>query len=94
MKPDVWTKLPHYIVGELRAAAIGLAFAAANTRAPMATFAYATDATPTSGGAVKSPLPGEIAEKLYAVSEQMGSISRLDGGRGSREAYAEVRNYR
>ena len=81
-KPDVWKKTTHYIVDDLRAAAIGLAFAAANIRAPMATFAYATDATPTSGGAVKTPLPGEIVEKLYAVSEpeQRGSISCLDGG--------------
>ena len=31
------------------------------------------------GAAAKSPLPREIAENLYAASEQRGSISRLDG---------------
>ena len=97
MKPDVWTKLPHYIVNELRAEAIGLAFAAANIRAPMATFAYATDATPTSGGAVKSPLPREIAENtlcsikaegVYQPSRWWGCAPRA----WSRKAYTEFRN--
>ena len=80
MKPDVWTKLPHFIADELRVAANGLAFAAANSRSLMATFAYATDATPTSGGAVKTPLSREFAENFTQYqSRGGGSISRLDG---------------
>lgn len=76
MKPDVWTDLPHYIVDELRAAAIGLAFAAANIRASTATFAYATDDTPTSGGAVKKFLPRETAEN-FTQYQSRGGLSAV-----------------
>ena len=56
-----------------------LPFAVANIRAEVATTLFATDATPSRGGAVSSEVDNLLAEKLYTLAEQRGCLIRLDG---------------
>ena len=65
----LWRRLPHFVLDELVAAALHLAVAFGNLRAPLSTRVYATDATPSRGG---GPLATRRASRAV-----MRSISGL-----------------
>ena len=65
LKAEEWTKLPNFILDELRAAALSLPFVEADIRAQFANFAIATDATPKRGGATRCDMPTELGLRLY-----------------------------
>ena len=60
--------------------AMHLCILTANLRAEPLPEAYATDATPTRGGAIIANLPPILARALYRVAESRGASVRLDGG--------------
>ena len=57
-----------------------LCISAADLRAEPSTEIYATDATPTRGGATVASVPPILARDLYRVAECRGTSMRLDGG--------------
>ena len=88
--PWTWTRLPAFILDELRAAMLLLPLAESDLRAPLSTNLWATDATPTAGGAVSCEVPKHVIEKLYEISEQRGAHVRLDGGRPGDEDHLKL----
>ncbi|CAE8639344.1 unnamed protein product, partial [Polarella glacialis] len=73
-----WMRLPGTIRDELRAAAMLLPFLESDLRRPVGNTIWATDATPTAGGATETTVPPDLAEVLYTYSEQRGEHVRLD----------------
>ena len=76
---DDWIRLPSYILDELRSVALHLPFASFDLRRAVSSTIYATDATPTSGGACCAKVPSSLAEKLAEFAENKGCHVRLDG---------------
>ncbi|CAE7376397.1 unnamed protein product [Symbiodinium microadriaticum] len=79
-----WCRLPNRIIDELRSVALHLPFAKWKMRRRLHPSVLATDATPTSGGAVRAPVSAELNEELWRRSEIRGGAVRLDRG----EAFA------
>ncbi|CAE7654091.1 unnamed protein product [Symbiodinium sp. CCMP2592] len=73
-----WCRLPNHIVDELRSVALHLPFARWNMRRSLHPSVLATDATPTSGGAVRARVAPELNEELWRRSEIRGAPVRLD----------------
>ena len=88
--PWTWTRLPAFILDELRAAMLLLPLAESDLRAPLSTTLWATDATPTGGGAVSCEVPKGVIEKLYEISEQRGAHVRLDGVRPGEDDHQKL----
>jgi len=65
--PGAWTRLPHFIADELRAAAAHLAVARWDMLKSLSPQLLATDATPTTGGAVACVAPVELARAVPPV---------------------------
>ncbi|CAE7273945.1 rluB [Symbiodinium sp. CCMP2592] len=80
MPPDRWIKLPNYVLDELRSCALHLPFAVSSMRRRVSSTLLATDATPTSGGAVVTEAPEALAEELWRQSEIKGEAVRIDRG--------------
>ncbi|CAE7246419.1 unnamed protein product [Symbiodinium sp. CCMP2592] len=78
MPPDRWVKLPNYVLDELRSCALHLPFAVSSMRRRVSSTLLATDATPTSGGAVVTEAPEALAEELWRQSEVKGEAVRID----------------
>ena len=57
-----------------------LCISTADLRAEPSPEIYATDATPTRGGATVASVPPSLARALYRVAESRGTTIRLDGG--------------
>ncbi|CAE7832301.1 unnamed protein product [Symbiodinium sp. CCMP2592] len=74
----VW--LPSFVMDELRSLALHLPFCYTNLRRSIADQVLATDATPSSGGAVLASAPPALAEELWRLSEHRGEALRLDRG--------------
>ncbi|CAE7920809.1 unnamed protein product, partial [Symbiodinium necroappetens] len=81
MPGDRWCKLPDFVLDEIRSCALHLPFAVCSMRRRVSTTLLATDATPSSGGAVVTEVPGALAEELWRQSEMKGEAVRLDRGR-------------
>ena len=71
-------QLPADVVQEIVIASILLPAAEAQLRWPVAKRVSATDATPSSGGAVHCRVSDRLAKTLYRASEQRGCYTRLD----------------
>ncbi len=56
-----WRRLPTYVLDELRSVCLDLPFAFWNMRKKLASSLLATDATPTSAGAVRAQIPDPLA---------------------------------
>ncbi|CAE7434654.1 unnamed protein product, partial [Symbiodinium sp. KB8] len=84
-----WVKLPNYVADELRSCALHLPFAVWHMRTPLASTLVATDATPTSGGAVAVDIPRPLAQELWRQSEMKGEAVRLDRGAAEEVLCAE-----
>ena len=71
-------RLPGYIADELRSVALHLPVAFWSMRKRLSTSLLATDATPSSGGAVRAVVPDALAEELWRRSEVRGAPVRLE----------------
>ena len=78
MHPTRWVRLPGYVIDELRSLSLHLAFAEWSMRRRLSSSVLATDATPTSGGAVRAEAPDSLVEELWRRSEIRGAPVRLD----------------
>ena len=78
-----WCRLPAYIRDELRSVSLHLPWATWHMRKRLSTSLLATDATPTSGGAVRADVSGELAQELWVRSEIRGEAVRLDRSEAS-----------
>ena len=79
MRDGKWMHLPCHVLDELRSIALHLPFSTWRMRQTLGQELIATDATPTSGGATKAPIPEPIAKELWRRSEVKGAPVRLDG---------------
>ena len=70
-----WRRLPGFILDELRSFALHFQFATWNMRKRLNSTLIATDATPTSRGAVACEMPRPLAQKLWRQSEGQGRTS-------------------
>ena len=75
---DRWCRLPGHIRDELRSVALHLPWATWNMRRSLSCSLLATDATPTSGGAVRANITPRLAQELWVRSEIRGEAIRLD----------------
>lgn len=73
-----WRKLPDFICDELRSLAYHIPFAKWNMRKKISHLLLATDATPTSGGAARVEVTGELCKELWKHTEVRGEAVRLD----------------
>ncbi|CAE7682844.1 unnamed protein product [Symbiodinium sp. CCMP2592] len=80
LEPQKVVRLPGYIADELRAVALHLPLASWNMRSHISSSLLATDATPTSGGAVRAKIAPALASELWRRSEIKGAAVRLDPG--------------
>ncbi|CAE8689793.1 unnamed protein product [Polarella glacialis] len=77
--PEVgWSRLSGPIGDELRAVCMLLPFMESDLRRPVGDVLWATDATPTVGGATEVTVDSELCQLLYAYAEQRGEHVRLD----------------
>ena len=79
MPDKKWVLLPGYILDELRSCALHLPFARWDMRREISSSLLATDATPSSGGAVDAPISEALAQALWKHAELKGEAVRLDG---------------
>ena len=70
--------IPSDIKIELALAILLLAVSEGNIRWPISSLLSATDATPTSGGAVAGVVSSELAHVLYGAAEYRCEYTRLD----------------
>ena len=75
---DRWCRLPGHIRDELRSVALHLPWATWNMRRSLSCSLLATDAAPTSGGAVRANVTPRLAQELWVRSEIRGEAIRLD----------------
>ena len=75
---DTWVRLPGFILDELRSVSLHLPFCVWHMRRSFVSSLLATDATPSSGGAVRAPVPGPLLRELWRRSEVRGETVRLD----------------
>ena len=73
-----WVRLPADIVDEFRAAALLLAVATTDIRAPVDTSVWASDATPSAGGTCEATVSRSLAEALYDHGLHRGECTRMD----------------
>ncbi|CAE7813662.1 SMYD3, partial [Symbiodinium sp. CCMP2456] len=78
MPAGKWVPLPGYILDELRSCSLHLPFARWDMRRAIHSSLLATDATPSSGGAVEAPITEELARALWKHAELKGEAARLD----------------
>ena len=78
MPDKTWVRLPMFILDELRSISLHLPFAVWNMRRSLDAQVLATDATPTSGGAVVAEAPPGIVQELWQCGEIRGEAVRLD----------------
>ncbi|CAE7732232.1 osm1, partial [Symbiodinium sp. KB8] len=78
MPPGKWVPLPGYLLDELRSCSLHLPFARWDMRRAIHSSLLATDATPSSGGAVEAPITEELARALWKHAELKGGAVRLD----------------
>ena len=78
LRENVWVKLPPYILDELRSISLHLPFAIWKMRRSLCSEVLASDATPTSGGAVIAEAPAEVVRELWQCGELKGEAIRLD----------------
>ena len=78
MAEDRWIFLPAWLLDELRSFALHLPFAVWSMRRHLSTSVLATDATPTSGGAVRASCPEKLVHELWRRTEVRGAPVRLD----------------
>ena len=71
-------RLPGFILDELRSVSLHLPFCVWHMRRSFVSSLLATDATPSSGGAVRAPVPGPLLPELWRRSEVRGETVRLD----------------
>lgn len=76
--PGAVRRLPHNPRQEMIMCTLCLPLAEAHLRWPVSRRLAATDATPTSGGAVHCFVSDRLARTLYRASEQRGCYTRLD----------------
>ena len=69
---DKWYFLPAHIVDELRSCALHLPFSVWNMRRRLDSRLLATDATPTSGGAVVAEAPDQLVRTLWRHTDVRG----------------------
>ncbi|CAE7210929.1 SMYD3 [Symbiodinium sp. CCMP2592] len=79
MPDKKWVRLPGYILDELRSCSLHLPFARWDMRREISSSLLATDATPSSGGAVDAPISEALAQALWKHAELKGEAVRLDG---------------
>ena len=75
---DAWVRLPGFILDELRSVSLHLPFCVWHMRRAFASSLLATDATPSSGGAVRANVPEPLLKELWRRSEIRGEAVRLD----------------
>ena len=78
MHATKWVRLPGFVIDELRSLSIHLVFAEWNMRRRVSSSVLATDATPTTGGAVRADAPEPLVKELWRRSEIRGAPVRLD----------------
>ena len=78
MKEGIWIRLPEFLLDELRSVALHLPVAVWCMRKKLCCSLLATDATPTSGGAVRAQIQPDLAQELWRRSEIRGKAVRLD----------------
>ena len=71
-------RLPGWAGDELRGVALHLPLAVSDVRRPVGRTAWATDATPSSGGSVHADVPATLGRFLYRRCECKGERARLD----------------
>ena len=76
---DGWARVPANIIDELRSIAYHLPLAFWSMRRQVSKSLLATDATPTSGGAVRCEVSERLATELFRRGESRGAPVRLDG---------------
>ncbi|CAE7727399.1 SMYD3 [Symbiodinium sp. CCMP2592] len=77
-----WRRIPGHVLDELRSFALHLPFAYFSMRKRLDLEVLATDATPTSGGAVTALVSEALADELWRRSEVRGEPVRLDRSEG------------
>ncbi|CAE7237586.1 unnamed protein product, partial [Symbiodinium microadriaticum] len=78
LEPKKIVRLPGHIADELRSVALHLPLATWCMRSRISPSVLATDATPTSGGAVRAFVAPALASELWRRSEIKGAVVRLD----------------
>lgn len=78
LEPQKVVRLPGYIADELRSVALHLPLASWHMRTRLSASLLATDATPSSGGAVRATMTPALASELWRRSEIKGAALRLD----------------
>ena len=78
MAEDKWVFLPAWLLDELRSLALHLPFAVWRMRRQLSSSVLATDATPSSGGAVRADCPEALVQELWRRTEVRGAPVRLD----------------
>ncbi|CAE7489091.1 unnamed protein product [Symbiodinium natans] len=78
MPPRGVVRLPTFVLDELRSLGLHLPFCYTSMRRWISEEVLATDATPTSGGAVVAQVPEALARELWRLSEHRGEAVRLD----------------
>ena len=73
-----WRPIPGHVLDELRSFAVHLPFAVWNMRQHVDDKVLATDATPSSGGAVVATVSQALASELWKRAEIRGEAVRLD----------------
>ena len=71
-------KIPSDIADEILFAILLLGVCHGNITWPISNLFSATDATPTTGGAIIAPISTALAHSLYAMAEYRGEYVRLD----------------
>ena len=84
--PDAkWVRLPSFVVDELHSLGLHLVFAEWDMRCKLSSSILATDATPSSGGAVRAEAPDALVQELWRRSEVKGAPARLDRNSATEE---------
>ena len=73
-----WRRLPPYVLDELRSVCLHLPFAFWNMRKKLSSSLLATDATPSSAGAVRAQIPDSLARAFWRLAEMKGEAVRMD----------------
>ena len=73
-----WSRLPIDISGELWGAFLMIPFASLDMRLPTLPTLWATDATPSAGGAAACCVPVSVAEEIGKRAEMRGAYVRLN----------------
>ena len=72
-----WQKLPPDIADEFRSIMLHLPLAVCDLRSRTRAELWATDATPSAGGAVSATVPVKVARAVYRCTEYVGAHLKL-----------------